>query len=599
MGGLESVTISYQNKSETRGVNAVEVSCADSGQSYFICDTAGINDTAGPEYEIANSVAMINAITFCESVKVVFVLSPGQVGDNERFTTLRTTFLNAIKRLLIDVPSLVSSCYYLFNKYSMDNFGSMCDRLAELSEKDMSADERADKDFIALIRDMQSMAIDEEFAVAKGQRTRFRCIDLMDGCSNEVLKDFDAMQAIPDPSKSFRGLVGDAVVSKLKDQCGHHVRTIRKAIDRQDFALIRFKMDQLKWMVALLSKVYDCKLKYKEGLDSVICRMTDVHGLVMKGIGRCLEDAQDNSAHLPLFCESLREQFELETIRAGHSTVECGSGEIDGDDRRATACSQIVLVLERTMLLVDELFSSDLSDGGCIASSTDATQVSNRLRNWAAFAGLLPQLRDQFSAPEDPSYVHATELISASEDMMATTVNQVKDYLSSLKKDLDNGFTTLGGQRYSLLLQVLHKLESIRTFSATLPVIDVTFEEALRRYESSFADDCAQALFLLSKTNVSDELVWCKQVTETAAILFEGLRASTAVLSAELVERFQNHVLPILEKVNDTCVLATSAITNVPASDVPFASIRHRVRIIDDMRIFEEVERLPRTRTAR
>ena len=590
LDGLESVTISYQNKSETRGVNAVEVSSADSGKSYFICDTAGVNDTAGPEFEIANSVAMINAVAFCESVKVVFVLSPGQVGDNERFTTLRSTFLNSIKRLLVDVPSLVSSCYYLFNKYSMDGFGSMCDRLSELSEKDMSADERADKDFISLIRDMQAMAIDQEFAVAKGERPRFRCINLMDGSSNELLKDFDAMQAIADPSKSFRGLVGDAVVSKLKDQCGHHVRAICKAIDRRDFSLVRFKMDQLKWMVTYLSNVYDCKSKYKEALDSVLHRMTNVHGSVFKGISRCLEDVQDNSNYLSSFCESVRELFELETIRVGHFTVECSNGELDCDDLRAKACSQILLVLERTMQLVRELFPLHLSDRGYIPSSTLVASASNRLRNWCTFAGLLPQLHDQLPAPDDSSRVNITELITFSEDMMATTMNQMSDYLSSLKKDLDDSFNTLGGQRYSLLLQVLQKLESIRPFSATLPVIETTFVEALHRYESSFADDCAQALILISKTVVPDEKVWCQQAIETANIVFEGLRASIAVLPADSVERFQNHVRPILEKVNDICVLAALAMKEVTSSDIPFAAIRHQVRIIDDMRMFEEVE---------
>ena len=117
MEGLQSVTTSYSSKSETKGVNAVDIACVELGRSYVICDSAGLFDTGGAEVELANGVVMIDAIRSCRSVKVVFVLTPGQVGAKLR--ELRNGFVNYVKRLLADLPSQVGSCYYLFNRYKV------------------------------------------------------------------------------------------------------------------------------------------------------------------------------------------------------------------------------------------------------------------------------------------------------------------------------------------------------------------------------------------------------------------------------------------------------------------------------------------------
>lgn len=71
---LEKVTTSPYPESDTHNIIPVEVTLPD-GRQVIMCDSPGFEDTNGVELDIANSIAIENAISECAGVKPIVVIS--------------------------------------------------------------------------------------------------------------------------------------------------------------------------------------------------------------------------------------------------------------------------------------------------------------------------------------------------------------------------------------------------------------------------------------------------------------------------------------------------------------------------------------------
>jgi hypothetical protein len=239
----------------------------------YICDTAGIFDTNGIEHQLANGVIMVEAIKSCRSVKIVFVLTPIQVGDGDRFYPLRQHTFKAINSLLVNLSSTITSCYYMLNKYKFaEEFYEMSEKLQKFSEDDFSEVERSDTNFKAFIEDMQQIArVHSEVEDGKSQqRVRFRWSqNVVDVSCNEILKDFESMHPISDPQNSFRHFVSEPAVQALRTQCHAHTNSIAYALARPhpDYALVQYKLDQLRFLLLHYHYMTSVSLATKAALN--------------------------------------------------------------------------------------------------------------------------------------------------------------------------------------------------------------------------------------------------------------------------------------------------------------------------------------------
>jgi predicted GTPase len=77
----KNITASPESKSETRYLSAVKVNINQDGDSIFLCDTPGFEDTNGAEVDIANGIGIIRGISKCSSVRPVILLSKTCQGD--------------------------------------------------------------------------------------------------------------------------------------------------------------------------------------------------------------------------------------------------------------------------------------------------------------------------------------------------------------------------------------------------------------------------------------------------------------------------------------------------------------------------------------
>ncbi len=590
------MTTSYSSKSETKGVNAVDIACEELGTSYVICDSAGLFDTGGAEVELANGVVMIDAIRSCRSVKVVFVLTPGQVGAKLR--ELRNGFVNYVKRLLVDLPSQVGSCYYLFNRYSTDpmsdsSFGSMSDSLEQFPNC-MNEAERADDQFMAVITDMISQlhAYEKHEEDDGGERPRFRRVDLLDNNRKDFLLDFDAMPAIADPSRSFRVCVGEAVVSTLKEQCGAHVGAIRKAVRRQDYAFVRYKLIQLKLLHVSLSVFPECRFSYREGVDLVFEHIRHIYGCVVRDVEKCLEDRQDNRYLLAAFVARLGGFFQLGTIRVEHVAADGGGGR----DIRAVVCSRMLHVLKHLCGQVLQWFRNPT--GGIVPSTVgshrplsataahlpNAVQLSTRLLNWRFFHNSLPALRDTFPSPDDPCRAQTAQLMAESAEALDATEGQMKGFVAELRSAFDDSPSRTGSQRFSKSLTILREFTAIRPFAAFLPDVDEAFAGALGAFESCIAADCADVLKKL--TGKKPTAMALKASVEITNSVFGMLRDGIDVLPTEVVARISTSVQPIMDSIGGMC---DAAAADASSSDGAFTSINERLRVVDALRAVPEV----------
>eukprot|EP00463_Aulacantha_scolymantha_P006568 TRINITY_DN825_c0_g1_i1.p1 TRINITY_DN825_c0_g1~~TRINITY_DN825_c0_g1_i1.p1 ORF type:complete len:184 (-),score=24.21 TRINITY_DN825_c0_g1_i1:23-574(-) len=118
---LNAVKTSASSHSVTRYVTAVPVKLSDVGiygeGTVVLCDSAGFDDSKGPEVDLANSIGLVNAVRECKSVKPFILNSNKSVGDRgQGIKKLAHTLVDMIP----NVKDYIRAFSYGFTKYPVE-----------------------------------------------------------------------------------------------------------------------------------------------------------------------------------------------------------------------------------------------------------------------------------------------------------------------------------------------------------------------------------------------------------------------------------------------------------------------------------------------
>ncbi|CAF3371495.1 unnamed protein product [Rotaria sp. Silwood2] len=220
-------------KSVTQYITSVSFKPEDVGiyssNSIILCDSPGFYDTRGPEVDIANGIGIVKAIKGCKSVKPVVLVSYKSSGD--RYEGLKN-LTHLLAGLIPGIKDYIQAFSYLFTKYPENErdtiHASLKDIYSTLNEK-----EKSNISFMNILTDM-------------------------------LYKTEDGAQII-DPIKSnaihrsdedFQFTITKNSRDTVHEQLRKYQSNIRSGIKRFDYALIKYKLDQLKTLNDLFNQEY-------------------------------------------------------------------------------------------------------------------------------------------------------------------------------------------------------------------------------------------------------------------------------------------------------------------------------------------------------
>jgi len=259
----KKITVSASSKSETKDVTFVRVNFSDvkgsrkTGKT-VLGDSPGFNDTAGTEANIANKINIQNAIHQSECVILVRVISYLEVGDKLEGLKKR---INFFKEMFPDaqpdeIKDHLKSIQYLFTKYPKDKRDEIHNSIKTLI-KDMSPEERADENFVAIIQDM----------LEKTKKDKLMVIDpVEDKNPGYILDKIAETRPIECPNKVNFPFHDDSK-NAMEEQIKIYRALIMNALSISDFTLFKYRLKDLKKLKKLKDKWIENK--YLECLKSI------------------------------------------------------------------------------------------------------------------------------------------------------------------------------------------------------------------------------------------------------------------------------------------------------------------------------------------
>ncbi|KAL4489799.1 hypothetical protein ABPG72_022439 [Tetrahymena utriculariae] len=240
---LQKIKVGFSAISETRFITPVSVNFKDlnmsSNGSIILCDSPGFDDTAGPEVDIANGLGIVKAIKKCKSVRPVILLSFKSMGD-------RGQGIKQIAHILVglvkDIQDNLSSFSYLFSKFP-EKYNINSELINIKNSLDQNTEEISDKAFASLFEDM----ID---------KTKKQCnkIDPINGNPSEILKVLIKEEGIQDPSQVFKFSITANSYAAITDFIFKSQQTIFSALNRSEYKLIEYKLDEIKFLIDILDQ---------------------------------------------------------------------------------------------------------------------------------------------------------------------------------------------------------------------------------------------------------------------------------------------------------------------------------------------------------
>jgi hypothetical protein len=301
---LHSFVASAGQSSETYSINPLDIVFRQ--QKSTVCDTPGYKDNRGLEFALANGLGVMEAVRRCRSVRLVFVVSMNSTGDrmDELIETLRSPIA-----MMESVAQHLPSFSYWFTK-GKDYKGNTRIRDLLQSKLDVLRRERTDVAMIAILQDMVDK-INQRGGVAD-------VIDPLSDIPDQLLAEVLSTPAITEPFQAFRHYAAPDNLDKLKAQLINHVRCIDACVTTGKFAVVAYKLTQLKEMWDCL-QLEECHSAY---FDSVKRVRIEAQGLLI-----ALQDRMQNcgtvcdfsvEAQLRKSAAEVRLLFEMEAIRREH-----------------------------------------------------------------------------------------------------------------------------------------------------------------------------------------------------------------------------------------------------------------------------------------
>lgn len=232
---LETFKASAGSQSETRGIHALALD-----ENTLICDTAGFDDTAGTEMDIANGIGIANAVRQCRSVKPVVLISDKGMGDRgEKVCGLFKT----VASFLPSFAHHSDSFTYLFTKFPNEDGADVAGMSSRFDEIrfDLSDAQKREFGVEAFLGNVVEQTADGAFLLHPLETTR-----------EELLGLIASKPAIANPREAFTSFVSTESISELKLELEALFRDIKLAIKKTQFDRLAFRLGQLQQLHALL-----------------------------------------------------------------------------------------------------------------------------------------------------------------------------------------------------------------------------------------------------------------------------------------------------------------------------------------------------------
>ena len=379
--GLEEVKVSCSSISETTGINAVTIEMND--ETCIICDTAGLDDTRGVEYDIACGIVMANAIQSARSVKLVLVMDQGMLGG--KLLSLRKVLIPAIIKLMPSFKDHVGSIFYLFNNISTP-LSAIASRLIDMS-MNLGSDEKAVVGFASMITDLARKSKNGVDATV---------VDLIEGDCKNLLQKLKGITPILNPKTVFNHFASPSSISKLVEQLNLHKSAIMKGLDNYeisrcegDLLLADFKLRELL-NLHLLVGLPECKGCYFETLKETNCFVYKAHCRTFQLVNNWFENdsVYNKDTNFSACIKEVKFLFELKCIRDPHVRYNAESdnevGKVDVREiivglilRMQEACKENVELHIRKVVDVRSIAPTDINNTDGSLASTQLFRMRN------------------------------------------------------------------------------------------------------------------------------------------------------------------------------------------------------------------------------
>ncbi|KAL4445288.1 hypothetical protein ABPG74_022101 [Tetrahymena malaccensis] len=278
---LKNIKVSPYAESETRYISPVQLNYKEIGMvkdgSIVLCDAPGFGDTAGPEVDIANGIGMVNAIRGCRSVRPVVLASNQSIGDRgEGIRRLAHTLVGLIKK----VDDHLYSFSYLFTKFndkSIDQIAAILINILASIHK--NNDEQSDHSFVSLFEDMVEKTQNQDGGYK---------IEPLTQKPLDYLKSLIKKQPIQNPDKVFEVSITEKSRSTICDQVNLNKQSIISAMKRNDYHLIKQKLDDMQFLIKTLNFTYLNQI-YDESVDYIKDNLKKNYNLVTEMFNRNIQ----------------------------------------------------------------------------------------------------------------------------------------------------------------------------------------------------------------------------------------------------------------------------------------------------------------------
>ena len=233
---LKNVISSYLAKSETRYINPVQINLKDIGgrddRTVIVCDTPGLGDTAGAEVDIANGIGIIEAIKECKSVRPVFLFSYLSLGNNgEGIRELAHFLVNMVN----NIEDNLCTFTFIFTKFPPEvNINATLLNIRNAVMQ--NPNENSDVSFKAIIEDMLDKTETEDDAAP---------LDPINDKPIYIIKKIEKSRSIKNPKITFKFSITEESKLVINEQKRLHQLSIIKAIEREEYRLVKYKLNEL------------------------------------------------------------------------------------------------------------------------------------------------------------------------------------------------------------------------------------------------------------------------------------------------------------------------------------------------------------------
>ena len=199
--------------------------------------------------DIANGISIVKAIRQCKSVKPVVLVSYRSIGD--RFEGLKN-LTHLLAKLIPGIKDQIQAFSYLFTKYPLDERKTIHASLKNLG-KTFNEQEKSDQSFMNLFADMLDKT-----------ESRTLVVDPIRDQPSKLLRELVNSATISNPSEVFELSITEKSKAIVHEQVRKYQLSLISAVERDEYPLIKYQLDQLRRLNDLLQqdslqKIYtDC-----------------------------------------------------------------------------------------------------------------------------------------------------------------------------------------------------------------------------------------------------------------------------------------------------------------------------------------------------